>query len=183
MDIKETFESNWAELKSNLLNSKKYWILYLLLIVAYCLIRFGFNNYAHPKLELAVVLLISVIGVLAISYYKSDNKSLYKTAFVVILLFGIIFSIATPICIIPDEVEHFARADITSAGDFHPQYVNKSFQVSQSVLDLREVGVEHLKSGAEKMNHDNSSIMQWMRIRKCRILLKIYVNIIKGREI
>ena len=159
MDIKETFESNWAELKSNLLNSKKYWILYLLLIVAYCLIRFGFNNYAHPKLELAVVLLISVIGVLAIAYYKSDNKSLYKTAFVVILLFGIIFSIATPICIIPDEVEHFARADITSAGDFHPQYVNKSFQVSQSVLDLREVGVEHLKSGAEKMNHDNSSIM------------------------
>ena len=159
MDIKETFENNWTELKSNLINSRKYWILYLLLIVFFCLIRFGMDNYATPKLELMAVFLISVIGVLAISYYKSDNKGLYKTAFVVILIFGIICSVITPICIIPDEIEHFARADITASGDFFPHYVNNSFKVSQSVLDLTSVGVEHLKSGAEKMSHDNSSIM------------------------
>ena len=159
MDIRETIESNLAELKSNLLKSKKYWILFLSLIVFYCLMGFRFENYASPGLELVTVFLVSVIGVLAIAYYKSDNKSLYKTAFVVILLFGIICSIATPICIIPDEIEHFARADITSTGDLFPQYENNSFQVSQSVLDLTSVGVEHLKSGAQKMSHSNSSIM------------------------
>lgn len=160
MDIKENIENNWVELKSNLVNTKKYWILFLLLIVFHCLIRFGFDNYAHPKLELVTLLLISIIGVLSIAYYKSDNKSLYKTAFVVILMFGIICSVITPICIIPDEIEHFARADITSSGDLFPHHENNSFQVSQSVLDLTARGVMHLKSGAEKMDHDNSSILR-----------------------
>ena len=160
MDITQNIQSNWAELKSNLINSKKYWILYLLLIVFYCLIRFQFKNYEHPKFELVSVFVISLIGVLSISYYKSDNKSLYKTAFVVILLFGMIFSVITPICIIPDEVEHFARADITSTGELIPQYENSSFQVSQSVLDLISVGVKHATCGADMMDHKNSSILK-----------------------
>ena len=160
MDITQNIQSNWAELKSNLINSKKYWILYLLLIVFYCLIRFQFKNYEHPKFELVSVFIISLIGVLSISYYKSDNKSLYKTAFVVILLFGMIFSVITPICIIPDEVEHFARADITSTGELIPQYENSSFQVSQSVQDLISVGVKHATCGADMMDHKNSSILK-----------------------
>ena len=82
------------------------------------------------------------LGIFTITYFQShnDDKNLHKTVFIIILIFGLVSSFATPICYGPDEVEHFARAEITSRGDLLPNYDNGTYHTIQSTLDLIEVG-------------------------------------------
>ena len=128
--------------KKDLLLSKKYSLIYILLLLILTLTRFEAQNYLHPKMEIFGFILLSIMGVFCIAYYighKADEE-LYKTAFIILLIFGIVCSFILPICYGPDEVEHFVRSEMTSRGVLFPEYVNGSYKTIQSILDLIEVG-------------------------------------------
>ena len=126
----------------DLIKSKRYWIMFIVILIAFTLFKFEEVNYAHPKMEIVALILFSILSVFIITYFQShrDDRNLYRTAFVIILVFGIVFSFLTPICLGPDDVEHFARSEMTSRGDFLPDYTNGTYHTIQSTLDLIEVG-------------------------------------------
>ncbi len=108
-------------------NSKKYWLIFIILTIICSLTIFNESNYLHPKMEIIIFIIAIILGILCISYYflktkQSGDKELYKVAFVLILCFGLICAFMSPICSISDEHEHLVRAEITSRGDFFPQW-------------------------------------------------------------
>lgn len=155
----QSLKDKFNVFKDNLLSSKKYWIIYLIMILIFTLSRFEIVNYEHPKMEILIFVLLSLIGIFCISYFYGHNneKELYKTAFIIILIFGIICSFATPICFAPDEVEHFVRTEITSRGDLFPAYINGSFQTIQSTIDLISVS-RMTHHNFDEVNRFNSTI-------------------------
>lgn len=129
--------------KDGFFNSKKYWIIYLVLILFFVLSNFSLSNYLNPKFEILVLILISLGGIFCISYYfsHSNEKELYKTAFFIILIFGIVCSLLMPLTFAPDEYEHLIRAEITSEGVIIPNYVNSHYYSIEGVNDL--IGYVH----------------------------------------
>lgn len=160
----ESFELDFKNkiniFKKDIFLSKKYWFIYILVLLAFTLVRFEMENYLHPKMEIITFILLSLCGIFSISYYQGHNNDneLFKTAFIIIFIFGIICSFITPICLAPDEVEHFVRSEMTSSGVLFPEYNNGSFLTIQSTLDLIEVGKIHLENEFDGMNIWNSSI-------------------------
>ena len=129
------------EFKDNLFKSKKYWIIYLIFIAIATLSAFNVGNFLYPAKELIGILVIAVFGVFIITFYSyhNSNDELYKTAFVIIILLGLLCCFLNPICNVSDETEHLARADITSQGILFPEYVNNSFQVSSDIYKFFEI--------------------------------------------
>lgn len=149
------------DFKDKILNSKKYWIIYMILILLASLSMMSIENYLHPKMEIAIILILSILGIFCISYYSEHNdKNFYKTAFIVILTFGIICSFLTPICYSPDEVEHFVRSEMTSRGEFIPIYENESFLTIQSTLDLINDSKETVDTGFDRIDMLEASIFR-----------------------
>lgn len=110
--------------KDVLLESKKYLVIYLVLIIIFGLSTATYKNLIAPGFVLSTLLLVAIVGIFCILYYfkhNSDNE-LYKVAFVVILCFGIIASFIVPICDVSDETEHLARAEMTSRGVIVPHW-------------------------------------------------------------
>ena len=118
------FSENLSKFKETLINSKKYWLLYLIFIIITSLSVVGSENFIHPKFELITFAFIAILGILSIVYYfmHDSDKELYKVAFIIILCFGIIFAFILPISEVSDEGEHFIRSEITSRGDFFPHW-------------------------------------------------------------
>lgn len=146
--------------KVNLIKSRKYWLIYLVFILICSLSFFSMKNYIHPKMEIAVIFLVSILGIFFISFYhylNSDND-LYKLAFIIILTFGIICSFLMPICIAPDEVEHFVRSEITSDGILAPNYENGSYVTIQSTLDLIKNSKHTRSTKFDDINYSKASI-------------------------
>ena len=131
--------------RDNLFSTKKYWICFIAIFLALTLFRFETINFQDPKIEIIAFIILSIVSIIILAYFQSNNdsKNLYKTAFVIILIFGLIASVVTPILYGPDEVEHFVRAELTSRGELFPEYVNGSFNTIQSTIDLIEVGRVH----------------------------------------
>ena len=128
------------EFKDALNSSKKYWLVYLVLIIVLGLSTASYKNVANPTFEIYTLLIVAVMGIFCITYYfmnKSDEK-LYKTAFVIILCFGICTSFIVPICDVSDETEHLARAELTSRGIIIPHWtgedlgVDRAYNISQA---------------------------------------------------
>lgn len=155
------------------LNSKRYWLIYLALIFAGFISLMEVSNYSSPMLEIASMIAFAVAGVFCICYYRlhSDEDELYKTIFVIILIFGILFALILPICSSADEVEHFVRAELTSRGEFVPQYhlenytyegtpQNGYYLTIQSVLDLIDRGKDTWVSGFDHINYKNATILK-----------------------
>jgi len=92
------------------------------------------NNIVDFKFELITFFLVSIIGIFCIIYYFMHNsdKEFYKVAFVAILCFGIICSFIVPIMDVSDEVEHLARAEITSQGIIIPHWTGHDVGLSSS---------------------------------------------------
>ena len=139
--------------KDDLIKSKKYWGICLVLIIIAFFSTMNVKNYSHPEIEVGILILLSLMSVFTIAYYQGhrDDKNFYKTVFVVILLFGIVFSVMTPIMSTHDEIEHFVRAEITSNGVINPEYndtpfylegirYDGSYQTIQSTYDLTQAG-------------------------------------------
>ena len=105
-------------------NSKKYWLIYLLLIGLMCISTISKKNLQNPTFEVSVFVIVAILGILAIVFYFSYNNKdeLHKFAFVLILCFGLLCALIVPICDVSDESEHLTRAEITSQGVLIPEW-------------------------------------------------------------
>ena len=106
----------------NLKNNKKFILLYMIFIIVTCFTVFSLENYLHPKNEIIILLMVIIFGILLILFYNKNQKDLYKATLIVILIFGLLCVFLSPINSISDEKEHFIRSEITSNGDFFPEY-------------------------------------------------------------
>ena len=131
--------------KDGFLKSERYWIIYLILVVIVSLVAFNVINYKFPFKEIIGISIVAIFGIIAISFYSShdSNEELYKTAFVIIILFGLLCCFINPICNVSDETEHLARADLTSQGILFPEYINESYMVSDEISSFFIVEKSH----------------------------------------
>lgn len=130
--------------ENNLIKSKKYSVIYLIFIIIASLSLLKINNYIHPKMEIFTIILVSILGIFSITFYSyhDNDKNLYKTAFIIILIFGITCSFLMPMMCAPDEYEHIVRSEITSEGILIPEYKNNSYTTIQSIIELKNVKIE-----------------------------------------
>lgn len=150
------FKGKFDEYKTVLINSKKYWILYLFFITLTFLSTISMKNIFHPKFELIIFFIVSILGVFCILYYFLHNKDIevYKVAFIIIICFGIICSLIVPISDVSDESEHLTRAEITSRGVIVPHYtgedigIDRTYNLTDGELsdELNNVGFETIDS-------------------------------------
>lgn len=116
--------------------NKKYISLYLVFICVSFFAMMRPENYASPKAEILIFIIVAILGIFLINYYTLEHD-LFKVSFVVILCFGLICACLMPIFDAPDEEEHFQRAFLTSQGDFFPTYhEGQGFNSIQSVFNL-----------------------------------------------
>lgn len=122
------------EFKDVFVSSKKYWLLYLALIIVLGLSTVTYKNVVHPGFELKALAVVAVLGILCIVYYfmHDSDRELYKVAFVIILCFGIITSFIVPICDVSDETEHLARAELTSRGILIPHWTGEDMGLERA---------------------------------------------------
>ena len=137
------------------LNNKKKIIFFILFVIIISLSMMSLNNYYHPKMEIAVFILILILGTFSILYYLENKNDLHKVAFVIILCFGLIFAFITPMFTVPDEFEHFTRAEITSQGDFFPAYVHSNANLTS--WDGHPQGYKTIQSTLDFTNHDGGT--------------------------
>lgn len=100
----------------------KYFLVYLALIFSFIL--FGFNNIPISQFNI-IIIIITVLFCCLIFFYVVKNRNeedLHKIAFIVIITFGVLFVVLSPINSGYDEPEHFTRAEITSQGVLLPNY-------------------------------------------------------------
>ena len=106
------------------IKSKRYWIIYLIFIAVTCMSTLSAKNFVKPQFVIATFAIVAVMGIVCIIYYfmhDSENE-LYKVAFVIILVFGMMSALIVPIVDVSDELEHLTRAEITSQGVIFPHW-------------------------------------------------------------
>lgn len=136
---------NFHELKDIFFKSKKYLLIYLILIAILGLSTVSKRNFSDPTFEIIMFIIVAVMGIFSILFYfsHSDDNDLYKVAFVIILLFGITAALIVPICDVSDEVEHLTRAEITSQGVLVPHWTGD------------EVGIDRLYNHSDEGKYSN----------------------------
>ena len=136
---------NFHELKDIFFKSKKYLLIYLILIAILGLSTVSKRNFSDPTFEIIMFIIVAVMGIFSILFYfsHSDENDLYKVAFVIILLFGITAALIVPICDVSDEVEHLTRAEITSQGVLVPHWTGD------------EVGIDRLYNHSDEGKYSN----------------------------
>ena len=139
-----------SEFKDVFVESKKYWLIYLILIVILSFSTVTYKNILNPAFELFALLIVAIVGILCIVYYfmHDSEKELYKVAFVIILCFGIITSFIVPICDVSDETEHLARAELTSRGVFIPHWTGDDLGVERAYNLTGENKIAQYNKGA-----------------------------------
>lgn len=133
LNIKENFLSLINEGKKN----KKYILFYSIFLLIIFLSFLSLENFLAPVKEILLFLFVFIIGIFCLTFYFSDRE-IHKTAFILILCIGLCLCFLTPIGIISDEPEHYNRAQITSAGNFFPEY-NQEHQGFKTIEDTRNV--------------------------------------------
>lgn len=131
-------------------------ILFILITVIATFFVFTSENYLYPLKKLLIFGYVIVDGVISLIYYFK-TKNLHKTAVIIILLFGILFVVISPINSISDEKEHLYRAEITSQGVLIPEYIeqgNESGFISiASLLDSpKHTSIYDTDWDSEKIN-------------------------------
>ena len=117
---------NYETLKSlshELIEIKNYLIAYLFIIIVFSFSFFTLEDYLNPEFEIAIIIVLLILGTLSLLYYNKNTKSLHKVAFFIILSFGILCLFTSPINDICDEQEHFTRSEIVSQGEILTNYV------------------------------------------------------------
>ena len=126
-----------SNINKSLFDSRKYWLIYLLLVFMTVVSIFNIENYIHPKFEIISLILIALISIFSINYYyNKGNNEVFKLVFIILLLFGLICAFVIPIDSVSDEYEHLSRAEITSRGILFPEYLNGSFESISSMSNF-----------------------------------------------
>ena len=95
------------------------------------------GSFSSPLFEGIIVILTLVIGLSIIFYANFSNyENLYKIGFVIIFCFGLIALFLNPVLITPDEMEHYARSELISEGDFIPSFTSNGYQIESSFYSL-----------------------------------------------
>lgn len=126
-DLKGTLN----DYKDMLFQSKKYLLIYLVLIFVMGLSTIYGRIIFTPKFLILTFLVVALLGIFCIVFYflHSSDEELYKVAFVIILSFGLVCSLIVPICDVSDESEHLTRAEITSRGILIPHWTGEELGV------------------------------------------------------
>ncbi|WP_409200133.1 DUF2142 domain-containing protein [Methanobrevibacter sp. DSM 116169] len=110
--------------KNDFLKNKEFILIYLLFLVFSSLILFNLDNYNHPKMEIIFLGILTIVGIFLIIYFSKNQNKIHKTAFLIILIFGILCVFSSPLLDVSDEIEHMARATSFSEGNLLPEYEN-----------------------------------------------------------
>ena len=98
-------------------------IVYIALLCFFTFLAMNKYTCSNENFLIGIFILVLVLGVILIFYFRGNMKNIYKVAFVVILIFGICSVFLTPICDISDEYEHLVRSEIVSNGEITTDYV------------------------------------------------------------
>lgn len=163
MDFKNEFD----DYKNMFLESKKYWIIYLVFITIACVSMIQPMNFLDPSFEIGMFVLIALLGTFCIIYYFKHNsdEELYKVAFVVIICFGLICAMIVPIASVSDEKEHLVRSEITSQGVLFPHWTGEDVGLERlynysehNPKALYNDGVGYQTIGSMKFYDDNRNL-------------------------
>ena len=126
-EIKSVFN----DYKDMLFKSKKYWLIYLVLILILGISTMNNKNILNQHFVMLTFAVVSVLGIFSIVFYilHDSDEEFYKVAFIIILIFGITTALILPICDVSDEIEHLARAEITSQGVIIPHWTGEDMGV------------------------------------------------------
>ena len=124
--------NTFSDYKDMLFKSKKYLLIYLVLIFVLGLSTVNKKNFIQPQFAILTFIVVAILGIFCILFYflHDSDEELYKVAFVVILCFGIVCALIVPICDVSDETEHFTRAEITSRGILIPHWTGEELGVT-----------------------------------------------------
>ena len=147
--------------KEDMFKTKRYWLLSLVLIFIAFLATMTMKNYKAPKFEVITLIFSCILSVFLITFYQShrDDKNFYKTAFLVILVFGIVFSMLTPIMCNDYEFEHFVRAEMTSNGVINPEFHQAPFTLETIHYD----GYYYTIQTAYDLAHDGKNASNYIK--------------------
>ena len=100
--------------------NKKYIIIYAVFLLLFILAFYNHDTYIRIKFDLLVLFVLFTGGLFSIIYY-SKTKNLHRSCFIILLIFGLIMCLTTPAFVVCDEIEHYARSDLTSQGILFPE--------------------------------------------------------------
>lgn len=135
---------NFNDLKNELNSLKWFFLIFLIFLISFVFYQNTVND-IHMKLTLAFLLFLFIIGCLLLMLIRHENLPIYKTAFLIILIFGLICAFLTPICTISDECEHFVRSELTSHGDLIPVFDYHDGDDEKTYQTIKSVEVAHPK--------------------------------------
>ncbi len=115
---------------------KYFVLLYILCLFAIVLLEYFEGNYFES--EWIFCLGIGVVGVFLTVYSVLSVERLHRITFVIIVLFGLLAVFVYPVLSLPDEVEHFNRAELTSRGDLFVQSYEHGYKTIKSTNNLME---------------------------------------------
>lgn len=116
--------SNFKKLIIGLNDIKSFFIVYFLFLVLFITYEYFSGQVNNFESIVLMTIILSLIGIFILLFYnKFRYDNLYKAAFLIILMFGIVSVFLTPIVDVCDETEHFWRAEILAGGELFPHYV------------------------------------------------------------
>ncbi|MCC7552899.1 MAG: DUF2142 domain-containing protein [Methanobacteriaceae archaeon] len=153
--LKKTLISYYNETIKN----KKYLLFFSIFLFIISITMVSSKNFSNPRFEIIIFLLVLFLGLFLINYYTKHIKELHKVAFIAVLCFGIFLVFITPIFDVPDEGEHFIRAELVSQGELFPNHFpGQGFKTIQSFLvlfDDRGSTVFESNSDNQVINHSS----------------------------
>ncbi len=96
-------------------------IIFIISIIGVNIVIFDSQNFKSSFFILTI--LYTLISGIICLYYYNKTKNIEKSIFLIIMLFGLLCVFLSPLNSVSDEGEHFMRSEITSHGDFFPQYI------------------------------------------------------------
>ena len=97
------------------LQYKRYFVALIIITLIATFVLFSADNYNSPLNEIVILIISLMIGIISFTYYI-NTKKLYKTALIIILLFGLMFVFLSPMGSIAHEKSEFVHSEITSQG-------------------------------------------------------------------
>lgn len=74
--MNNSIKLKFSDCKEYFFKSKKYCIIYLLLICMAVITLFNLENYQHPKFEIFSIIIVSIFSIFSLVYYiKMEIKS------------------------------------------------------------------------------------------------------------
>lgn len=129
---------NLKENVDYLIENKKYLLIYLILIAIFTFAMFGPKNYQFWGFEAISIPIITIIGIIAITYSFKKQLELHKVALILIIVFGLLMVFLAPPMSYPDEATHFTRAEFLSEGILYPEATDEGFLVNNYYFGLNQ---------------------------------------------